>query len=376
MVVDGNAATRRLTDCPYEMQSSQESLHTQPTFVRAQSEPVVQMWSGQETDCATKVNASACDYGTINNQEGIDNQSMSSRSPVSVHSSANSVARQNDACNKGSGCIVGIPENDASGLSWLEDRTSQAVNGSQVLLHSCSDSTVSCSFLGEPNYILPTGKLDKDYSQNLVGLHLGGAPFDITENIFLSPRPAPEQAFKLPIPIQSPYATKQHNSVGSLASYVTSSSVDDVFTDELKEDSNTDSQQTYTSITLADYLENLNNRTPCKETTPGEPQPIKPLPQLVSLRRITGLSKQMPKTHSPNPNNSLDELALTLKHSTSSESTGDSDPNLPKNNLCSVEYLIKRRAFLQTRLVERYMELINLMNEEMVSDISWQNCCH
>ncbi|KAF6775557.1 hypothetical protein AHF37_04481 [Paragonimus kellicotti] len=350
MVVDGSAATRRLTDCPYESQSSQDSLHTQPTFVRAHSEPVVQMWSEQETDCVTKVSASPCHYGTINNQEGIDNQSMSSRSPASDHSSANSVTRQNDACNKRSGCIGDIPENDASRLSRLEDHTSRTVNGSQVLLHSCSDSAVSCSSLCGPNYVIPTYKLDKEYSQNLVGLHL-------------------EQAFKLPCPIRSPYATKQHNSVGSLASYITSSSVDDVFTDELKEDSTTDPQQTHTSITLADYLEHLNSRTPCKETTLGEPQPLKPLPQLVSLRRITGLSKQMSKAHSPNPTNSLDELALTLKHSTSSESTGDSDPNSPKNNLCSVEYLVKRRTFLQTRLVERYMELISLMNEEMVSEM-------
>ncbi|KAF8570492.1 hypothetical protein P879_02220 [Paragonimus westermani] len=363
MVVDGNAATRRVTDCPYEIQSSQESLHTQPTFVRAQSEPVVEMWSEQETECTAKVSASPCDYGTINNREEIDNQSMSSRSPVSDHSSANSVARQNDTCNKG--CIGDISGNDASGLSCPEDHKSRAVNSHQVLQHNCSGPIVSCSFLCEPNYVPLTGKLDKESTQHLVGLHLGESPFDITENIYIPSRPAPVQTSNLPIPIRSPYATKQHCSVGSLASYVASSSVDDVFADELKEVSNTGPQQTHASVTLADYLENLNSHTPYTEPTIGGPQPFKPLPQLVNLRRITGLPKQMPKAYSPTTTNSLDELALTLKHSTSSESTGDSDANSPKANLCSVEYLVKRRAFLQTRLVERYMELISLMNEEM-----------
>ncbi|VDP69258.1 unnamed protein product [Echinostoma caproni] len=148
-------------------------------------------------------------------------------------------------------------------------------------------------------------------------------------------------------------------------------------------------------ITLADYLDSLDGPD-------GSTKLLKPIPQLGSFRRVLGLSGSansepaLAPTLAPvtqQPITREEHSACTRPTATSfTNCTGPSEefsnqamlitndsllpdkmttgtphylPGTNKSASPSADYLIKRRFFLLERLVERYEELLKLMNEEL-----------
>ncbi|CAH8548613.1 unnamed protein product [Dicrocoelium dendriticum] len=103
-------------------------------------------------------------------------------------------------------------------------------------------------------------------------------------------------------------------------------------------------------LTLADYLNQLDGNT----------KKLNPVPKLATLHRLAGPPEFVQSTQK-----CVGLLNYSTTESRASEPQSGMDALSPQMNTSPEVYLLKRRAFLVTRLAERYTELLQLLQEEL-----------